>query len=84
MVLSITINTDQHGSLFEIDVWKVDFTPVTRLCKAWNDKSFPPFAQPVGRRRKCRRLPHFAPLRRRTVERSKADSKVILLRFGRL
>ena len=29
--VSITINTDQHGSLFEMDVWKVDFTPLIRL-----------------------------------------------------
>lgn len=31
VVLSITINADQHGSLFEMDVWKVDFTPLIRL-----------------------------------------------------
>ena len=38
---------------------------MTGLCKAWNGESVPPFTQPVGRRRCCRRLPHFAPLRRR-------------------
>lgn len=31
VALSITINVDQHGSLFEMDVWKVDFTPLIRL-----------------------------------------------------
>ena len=31
VTLSITINADQHGSLFEMDVWKVDFTPLLRL-----------------------------------------------------
>jgi hypothetical protein len=31
VALSITINADQHGSLFEMDIWKVDFTPLIRL-----------------------------------------------------
>jgi hypothetical protein len=31
VVLNITINVDQYGSLFEFDVWKVDFSPLIRL-----------------------------------------------------
>ena len=38
---------------------------MTGPCKVWNGESVPPFAQPLGRRRYSRRLPHFAPLRRR-------------------
>jgi hypothetical protein len=26
--LEISINVDEHGSLFELDIWKVDFTPL--------------------------------------------------------
>lgn len=28
--VSIAINVDQHGRLFEIDFWKVDFSPLCR------------------------------------------------------
>jgi hypothetical protein len=31
VALNITINVDQYGSLFELDIWKVDFTPLIRL-----------------------------------------------------
>jgi hypothetical protein len=31
VTLNISINADQHGSLFEMDVWKVDLTPLLRL-----------------------------------------------------
>ncbi len=31
VALSISINVDQWGALFEMDVWKVDFTPLIRL-----------------------------------------------------
>jgi hypothetical protein len=29
--ISIAINVDKHGDLFELDVWKVDFSPVKRF-----------------------------------------------------
>lgn len=29
--LEITLNLDQYGKLFELDVWKVDFSPLSRL-----------------------------------------------------
>jgi hypothetical protein len=29
--VSIAINVDQDGNLFEIDIWKVDFTPLVKF-----------------------------------------------------
>jgi hypothetical protein len=29
--LEISLNLDQHGDLFELDIWKVDFSPLIRL-----------------------------------------------------
>ena len=29
----ITINVDKHGDLFELDVWKVDYSPLKRWPK---------------------------------------------------
>ncbi len=29
--LLISLDLDQHGNLFELDVWKVDFSPLIRL-----------------------------------------------------
>lgn len=34
VVVSIAINADQNGELFEIDFWKVDFSPLRRYPKA--------------------------------------------------
>ncbi|MGB2638232.1 MAG: hypothetical protein WAN32_04730 [Candidatus Acidiferrum sp.] len=31
--VSITINVDQNGQLFEVDFWKVDFSPLKRYPK---------------------------------------------------
>ncbi len=31
VLLDISVNLDQHGDLFELDVWKVDFSPLIRL-----------------------------------------------------
>lgn len=28
--LSVSLNVDQHGRLFELDVWRVDFAPLQR------------------------------------------------------
>jgi hypothetical protein len=28
--VSISLNLDEHGGLFEIDIWKVDFSPLRR------------------------------------------------------
>ncbi len=29
--VTVAINVDQHGELYEIDIWKVDFSPVKRI-----------------------------------------------------
>ncbi|WP_431201974.1 DUF6984 family protein [Bradyrhizobium betae] len=29
--VSVALNADQHGMLFELDVWKVDFSPLQRI-----------------------------------------------------
>jgi|CXWL01.1.fsa_nt_gi hypothetical protein len=29
--LDLTINVDQDGDLFELDIWKVDFSPIQRF-----------------------------------------------------
>jgi len=31
ILVSVTLNVDQDGDLFELDVWKTDFSPVTGL-----------------------------------------------------
>jgi len=31
VTLNITINVDQRGSLFELAIWKIDFSPLIRL-----------------------------------------------------
>jgi hypothetical protein len=31
--VSVTLNSDRHGQLFELDVWKADFSPL----RAWPD-----------------------------------------------
>ena len=31
ILVSVTINVDQQGCLFELDVWKVDFSPLRRI-----------------------------------------------------
>lgn len=31
VLVSVTLNTDQFGDLFELDLWKVDFSPLLRL-----------------------------------------------------
>src|SRR5439155_11043105 len=36
VVVSITINADQKGQLFEVDFWKVDFSPLKRYPKLSN------------------------------------------------
>ena len=36
VVVSITINADQKGQLFEVDFWKVDFSPLKRYPKPSN------------------------------------------------
>jgi hypothetical protein len=33
VLVSITINVDQKGQLFEVDFWKVDFSPLRRYPK---------------------------------------------------
>jgi hypothetical protein len=30
VLVSITVNADKHGELFELDFWKVDFSPLMR------------------------------------------------------
>jgi hypothetical protein len=30
VLVSVTLNADQFGELFELDLWKVDFSPLTR------------------------------------------------------
>jgi hypothetical protein len=30
VMVSITINTDQHGELYELDFWKTNFSPLSR------------------------------------------------------
>jgi hypothetical protein len=30
-LVSVAINVDQHGQLFEVDFWKVDFSPLQRI-----------------------------------------------------
>lgn len=32
--VSATVNVDQHGDLFELDVWKADFSPLQRWPEA--------------------------------------------------
>jgi hypothetical protein len=29
--VSVALNVDQHGELFELDLWKVDFSPLQRI-----------------------------------------------------
>jgi hypothetical protein len=31
VVVSVALNVDQRGELFELDVWKVDFSPLQRI-----------------------------------------------------
>jgi len=31
VLVSATVNTDQFGDLFELDIWKVDFSPLHRI-----------------------------------------------------
>ncbi len=31
VIVSVTVNLDQDGRLFELDVWKVDFSPLKRI-----------------------------------------------------
>ena len=31
VLVSVSLNVDQHGELFEIDMWKVDFSPLRRF-----------------------------------------------------
>lgn len=31
VLVSVVLNVDQNGDLFELDVWKVDFSPTKRL-----------------------------------------------------
>lgn len=31
VLVSVTLNVDQHGQLFELDIWKVDFSPLKRI-----------------------------------------------------
>jgi hypothetical protein len=31
VLVSVTLNVDQSGDLFELDVWKVDFSPLSRF-----------------------------------------------------
>jgi hypothetical protein len=30
-LVSVALNADQHGDLFELDIWKVDFSPLQRI-----------------------------------------------------
>jgi hypothetical protein len=30
-LVSVALNVDQHGELFELDIWKVDFSPLQRF-----------------------------------------------------
>jgi hypothetical protein len=30
-LVSVALNLDQHGELFELDIWKVDFSPLQRI-----------------------------------------------------
>ena len=39
--VSITINADQDGELFELDFWKVDFSPVKRYPNASDIRHVP-------------------------------------------
>ena len=34
VVVSVVVNADQNGELFEVDFWKVDFSPLKRYPKA--------------------------------------------------
>jgi hypothetical protein len=29
--VSVSLNVDQHGELFELDIWKTDFSPLQRI-----------------------------------------------------
>jgi hypothetical protein len=31
MLVSVALNVDQRGELFELDLWKVDFSPLKRI-----------------------------------------------------
>ena len=31
VLVSASLNVDQNGALFEVDIWKVDFSPVIEL-----------------------------------------------------
>jgi hypothetical protein len=33
VLVSIAVNADSHGQLFELDFWKVDFSPLRRYPK---------------------------------------------------
>lgn len=34
ILVSATLNADQFGELFELDIWKVDFSPLRRIAPA--------------------------------------------------
>jgi hypothetical protein len=31
VLVSVALNVDQRGELFELDLWKVDFSPLQRI-----------------------------------------------------
>ncbi|WP_441234602.1 DUF6984 family protein [Bradyrhizobium sp. 930_D9_N1_4] len=31
VLVSVALNADQHGELFELDLWKVDFSPLQKI-----------------------------------------------------
>jgi hypothetical protein len=42
VLVSAALNLDQHGSPYEVDVWKVDFSPTTRWPAETEIRSGPP------------------------------------------
>jgi hypothetical protein len=37
VLVTVTLNTDADDELFEVDVWKTDFTPVARIPSSFAD-----------------------------------------------
>ena len=38
VAVSATLNTDEEGELFELDVWKVDFSPLIRIPEVFDPR----------------------------------------------
>jgi hypothetical protein len=51
-LVSVSLNLDQSGDLFELDMWKVDFSPLLRYPEPGNFKIINPDQRPTVKRKR--------------------------------